>query len=339
MAATRISINTFLTDLRAAYRRGDGYIMGATGQDPAKWAENSWWFMQYNGNARQKAKALYWRAHAARVWDCNGLAEGIYKDHTGASINTRARYNYSGWCGVRGSGLIPAARRVPGAAVFWGDTAAGIHHVAYLDAPVVAEHPEGDWYIIEARGVMYGVVRTRLNERKPNYWGWMDKYFDYAADAAAEPTRPHLGDRLLRNGCEGEDVRELQAALIELGHGCGPWGVDGDFGDATEIAVKAFQTAHGLEVDGVVGPLTAAALEAATAKKATAERAARTVEIVGGSCYVRSAPKVAAENALGVATAGTVLPYQGETSEDGWLLVEYKGKNGWVSGKYGRLSA
>ena len=40
-----------------------------------------------------------------------------------------------------------------------------------------------------------------------------------------------------------------------------------------------------------------------------------------------------------MAAAGTVLPYQGETSENGWLLVEYKGKNGWVSGKYGRLNA
>ena len=50
---------------------------------------------------------LYWREHAARVWDCNGLAEGLYKNFAGVSINTRARNNYAEWCGVEGKGMIP----------------------------------------------------------------------------------------------------------------------------------------------------------------------------------------------------------------------------------------
>ena len=190
MAIVRMPVGSFMEGVRAAFERGDGYIMGATGQNPKNWAADSWWFTQYSGS--QKDKALYWREHAARVWDCNGLAEGLYKDFSGVSINTRARNNYAEWCGVKGTGMIPAAQRRAGAAVFWGNTAATITHVAYLDAPVDAGNPAGDWYLIEARGVMYGVVRTRLNSRKPGYWGLMDRYFDYGA-AAVGPVEYSLG--------------------------------------------------------------------------------------------------------------------------------------------------
>ncbi len=342
MAIKRMPIRQFVEQLIAAEARGDGYIMGATGQDPRKWEKSSWWFTQYSG--RQRDWALHWRATAPRVWDCNGLAEGIYKDFAGQDINTYARENYASWCGVKGKGLIPAARRVPGAAVFWGETASAIHHVGYLVRPVRAGHPEGDWVLIEARGVAYGVLETRLEARKPNYWGLMDKYFDYSAvlgGAAAEiPASLHLGDRVLRNGCEGEDVKELQAALVELDYDCGRWGVDGEFGDATELAVLAFQRDAGLEADGVVDPLTAAALEAALVKRrqeATAG-AARRVRIEGGQCFIRSAPNTSGA-ILGVAKEGSELPYGGETSDNGWLLVEYDGRNAWVSGVYGRLSA
>ena len=332
----RMPVARFVAALEAALDRGDGYIMGATGQCPRDWAASSWWFTQYHGD--QHAKALYWRAHAARVWDCNGLAEGIYKDYCGQDINTYARENYARWCGIKGAGTIPAARRVPGAAVFWGQTAAGIHHVAYLDRPVSPADPAGDWYLIEARGVMYGVVRTRLSSRKPNYWGWMDRYFDYGEAAPAAAL--HLGARLLRNGSEGDDVRELQAALIELGYSCGLWGMDGEFGDATELAVRSFQDDAGLDIDGLVGPLTTAALEAALAasQPRPPEDTPKKVTITGGDCFVRSTPSTAG-GILGVARAGSVLPYGGETSASGWHRVAHQSRQGWVSGLYGRLSA
>jgi hypothetical protein len=59
---------------------------------------------------------------------------------------------------------------------------------------------------------------------------------------------------ILRRGDRGEWVRRLQEALVA--HGVDPGGVDGDFGVLTERAVIRFQTDHGLQVDGDVGPLT-----------------------------------------------------------------------------------
>lgn len=328
MATKRMPIGQFMAEVRAARKRHDGYIMGAKGQTPKKWSKDGWWFTQYSGV--QKTKALYWRDHASRVWDCNGLAEGIYEDWSGVNINTKARYNYSGWCGEKGSGMIPAAKRVEGAAVFWGEKASTIHHVAYLDEPVVAGKPDGDWYIIEARGVMYGVVRTKLYNRKPNFWGIMDKYFDYG-DTEYVAAEPEIGEVILKNGMyDRADVKQLQLNLIALGYDLGKYGADGDFGDATELAVIAFQKAHGCDPDGEYGQVThAAMLKALEALKAPVE--AKTVTISGGQCWVRNISGAK----LGVVKEGTVLPYGGQT-DGGWLLVKYKGQNGWVSGKYAK---
>lgn len=58
---------------------------------------------------------------------------------------------------------------------------------------------------------------------------------------------------VLRRGCEGDEVRALQAYLI----GCGYKIVaDGIYGAKTENAVMCYQEDNGLTVDGVAGPDT-----------------------------------------------------------------------------------
>ena len=64
----------------------------------------------------------------------------------------------------------------------------------------------------------------------------------------------------LEKGSEGDRVKALQILLIGYGYSCGIAGVDGDFGSATDKAVRAYQKAKGLEVDGSVGPKTWAKL-------------------------------------------------------------------------------
>ncbi|GLK77278.1 hypothetical protein GCM10008171_25320 [Methylopila jiangsuensis] len=56
---------------------------------------------------------------------------------------------------------------------------------------------------------------------------------------------------------------EIQRRLQALGFDPGP--LDGRSGPRTESAIRLFQTARGLSVDGVAGPNTRAALEAADA--------------------------------------------------------------------------
>lgn len=63
---------------------------------------------------------------------------------------------------------------------------------------------------------------------------------------------------VLRYGNIGKQVMTVQRLLNAMGYNCGE--VDGDFGAKTASAVKAFQKAKGLTVDGVVGVKTWAAL-------------------------------------------------------------------------------
>ncbi len=66
--------------------------------------------------------------------------------------------------------------------------------------------------------------------------------------------------KLLENGSRGERVRVLQTRLLDAGYDLGEAGVDGIFGENTERAVRAFQKANGLTVDGLVGINTWSAL-------------------------------------------------------------------------------
>lgn len=65
---------------------------------------------------------------------------------------------------------------------------------------------------------------------------------------------------VLKKGSKGSDVKSMQILLIGHGFSCGSYGADGSFGSATDSAVRAFQKANGLEVDGCCGPKTWAKL-------------------------------------------------------------------------------
>ena len=74
-----------------------------------------------------------------------------------------------------------------------------------------------------------------------------------AAPQAPAPDA-QLGERVLREGSEGPDVRTLQSILEARSYG--PLRVTGRFDAATGTAVRRFQREAGLQPDGVVGPQT-----------------------------------------------------------------------------------
>ena len=98
-----------------------------------------------------------------------------------------------------------------------------------------------------------GVVgRTTWNKLR-------EVYTDIANDLLAEGLRPGAFPGVLRRGASGRAVRELQYYLY-LTHTYNPSlpsvNIDGNFGTATEAAVRAFQRSAGLTSDGVVGRAT-----------------------------------------------------------------------------------
>lgn len=68
-------------------------------------------------------------------------------------------------------------------------------------------------------------------------------------------------ERVLQRGDRGSAVRKIQQALIFLDFPVPKVGANGIFGDETELAVRSYQEARGLSVDGVVGPETIGSLD------------------------------------------------------------------------------
>jgi peptidoglycan hydrolase-like protein with peptidoglycan-binding domain len=104
-----------------------------------------------------------------------------------------------------------------------------------------------------------------------------------ALGGAALPAAPaaaagHLGDRTLRSGMRGHDVRVLQKFLTRAGIRTA---VDGVFGAGTAARVRRFQRAEDLPATGVVTPRDARALRRAV-------RSAGATSEGGGAAPIRA---------------------------------------------------
>ncbi|EWC52158.1 carboxypeptidase [Xanthomonas citri pv. glycines str. 8ra] len=116
-------------------------------------------------------------------------------------------------------------------------------------------------------------------------------------------------DGKLEQGERGEQVKQLQGQLAQLGatgRDDKALQADGDFGGNTKFAVEQFQRAHGLQVDGVVGQQTQAALGKALSQQTT--KHAEQSSAQGVPSHATSAPLLSdprhPDNGMFVGTVG-----------------------------------
>ena len=208
----------------------------------------------------------------------------------------------------------------------------------------------GGGYAVEWRGFNYGCVRTKVFSRSWTHW-YKLPFIDYGdtdgiKKACEANTVYALGDRLLKKGCAGEDVRTLQELLNQLGSSLE---IDGEYGDRTKASVIALQKKHQLEQDGEYGNLTHAALMSDVAdldeglkdKDPEEEQPAINEKKIiitcrSGTVNIRTGNGTGFDRITAVAS-GTQLPYIASAA-NGWHAVLTGGQVGWVSGNYSEIT-
>lgn len=152
---------------------------------------------------------------------------------------------------------------IPGAAVIRSPVPGKIGHVALCIG-------DGN-HTLEARGKAYGV--DVFDKAKSRAWsiGCLLPGVEYGSATTVKPIAGPL-DKAIKQvrfpegylwlkapRFKSGSVVALQRALLAQKVDPGP--IDGDFGPITHAAVLSFQVREGLEVDGVVGPMTSASLK------------------------------------------------------------------------------
>lgn len=161
--------------------------------------------------------------------DCSGFVSGLWK--LAASYNTVTLVT---------DGImyeINPADMLPGDAIglCGPGTEGNAGHIQLVTEPLAGRNNR----IIEQAGGHPGPVE-RITGRPSNY-----RVYRYTRIADTLPT--------IAKGATGSTVTMLQRRLNANG---ATLAVDADFGPLTDSAVRAFQTGHHIDVDGVVGPIT-----------------------------------------------------------------------------------
>ena len=109
---------------------------------------------------------------------------------------------------------------------------------------------------IKAAGYATSSTYVSTNMAVVNKYG-LTKY-DEGLSGTLEDVNPYPApEGLLRHGSTGPAVKWLQYELLKQGY---TLDIDGIYGPATEATVRMFQNDHHLVCDGIVGPVTIAAL-------------------------------------------------------------------------------
>ncbi len=114
-------------------------------------------------------------------------------------------------------------------------------------------------YCIEAKGIDYGTVMTKIKDTKFTHWLLFD-YIDYGMPVVSQKAKNPYKEptNTIYKGMSGESVKWVQWELVDAGFDLI---IDGSCGPITDKAVRAYQQSCKLVVDGRVGPATKAAFK------------------------------------------------------------------------------
>lgn len=233
----------------------------------------------------------------------------------------------------------------------WQDSGVG-DCVGYSDHVGIVEKVSGGIITVIEGNYENSVCRRYIKVNARFIRGYGVPRYDSTAETPvfSDGTDNTITVTLYQKGSIGEEVKGIQKKLICLGYSCGEWGADGEFGNATSAAVKAFQEDQKLVVDGIVGEKTSTALNIAyEAKKNNQTKEPDKTEVLfkgtvvtkGSSLNVRTWAgedygNISAYPHLANGTDNIdVLNYTQKANDgDEWYYIRYKGKHGFVHSDY-----
>lgn len=126
----------------------------------------------------------------------------------------------------------------------------------------------GNGEVVEAKGIDYGTVKTKISST-PWKYGLLMPWVSYDETSVNKPTSKNTTAKKknpykkptkdVKYGDRGEEVKWVQFELNEAGYNIP---IDGSFGVSTKNATKKFQQSCKIKADGVVGEKTRAKLVA-----------------------------------------------------------------------------
>ena len=164
-----VTAKEFVAQVWIPLNEGWGYIYGTWGK---MWTEA---LQQAATREQTKKYGAQWIGHM--VTDCSGLIRWALKQ-LGEDIVHHATYQYTDWCKAKGK-LVNGQREdgkpiLPGTEVFLQGGEEKIHHCGVY---------VGNGICIEAKGIQYGVVTSKLDHW--DHWGEL-KMIDYSKAAELE---------------------------------------------------------------------------------------------------------------------------------------------------------
>lgn len=270
-----ILVNKLIQLFQKALDEHWGYIWGAAGE--------TWTQAKQDAATREQTVKYGQQWVGKRVADCSGLFSWAFKQ-LGGYMYHGSNTMWSQYCTSKGA--LKNGKRSddktlkPGSAVFKCKNGTDYYHVGlYI----------GDGIVIEAQGTSTGVVKSNVN--KWTHWGELKgvSYDDNIVNDTV--TYTELGQRTLKYtspNTYGEDVKQLQNKLNELGYSCG--NADGYFGVKTKNALIKFQMEYGLSTDGILNDATLKALN--NAKVGSQNATEITYTVVKGDTLGKIAKKL-----------------------------------------------